>query len=248
MPASLAPTHASDLVGLEWFQAINLLPCLHRIGKLERSILTERAGRADDPKEVVPAWLDFEINAGPGVIRGKRVFAGGDVHLYVLPALHRSDSLPVAERDRLPAPVMIHQSEDRDGADVPRRSRTHQKKREENSLFSQEPPAPLRGMLDRTTGKGRVKVSRCIFDCRLSIADWENLDRFSVLGSRLAVSGWLLADQTHCRLSIADLESRSLASLGMTLLREAASFREAVNFCSCFCDGSENRRPKTENR
>ncbi len=125
LPACSAPTHAGDLVGLEGFQAVNLLSCLHRIGKLERSILTERTGRADDPNEVVPAWLYFEINAGLGVIRGKRVFAGGDVHLYVLPALHRSDSLPVAERNRLPAPVMIHQSVDRDGADVRRRSRTH---------------------------------------------------------------------------------------------------------------------------
>ena len=171
LPACSVPTDASDLVGLEWFQAINLLSCLHRIGKLERAILTERTGRADDPKEVVPARLYFEINAGLGVIRGKRMFAGGDVHFYVLPALHGSDSLPVAERDRLPAPVMIHRSEDRDGADVPRHGRTHQKKREKNSPFSQEPPAPFRGMLDRTTGSGRVKVSRCIFDGRLSIAD-----------------------------------------------------------------------------
>ena len=33
-------------------------------------------------------------------------------------------------------------------------------------------------MLDRTTGSGRVKVSRRIFDWRFSIADWENLPLF----------------------------------------------------------------------
>ena len=54
---ALAPTDAGDLVGLEWFQTVNLLSCLHRIDKLKRSVLTE--GRADDAKEVIPARLYF---------------------------------------------------------------------------------------------------------------------------------------------------------------------------------------------